>query len=231
MLSLYSTGVTEECISTEQQWTSDRLLWMWQWTFWVREMWGISWLNDELSASHKTITIWWAQWWTVSFSQNNYNMVGSMMNCQFLTKQLQYGGQVWSVVRRNVQEAEFVQDGWTESPAGGCVRQNWQVLSHARYFTTAYHSSYGPTYSIHLWRLCHPSRLWIHISNINLDWSMVFSMDNPVACRAEIQLFMWILRFSWQWLQGKCKMWCGIQFTPTKQLNITSCRAVISKAV
>ena len=76
MLSLYSTGVTEECISTEQLWTSDRLLWMWQWTFWVREMWGISWLNDELSASHKTITIWWAQWWTVSFSQNNYNMVG-----------------------------------------------------------------------------------------------------------------------------------------------------------
>jgi len=27
---------------------------------WVHEMWGISWLTDELLASHKAITIWWA---------------------------------------------------------------------------------------------------------------------------------------------------------------------------
>lgn len=60
MLSLYSTGVTEECISKEQQWTSGRLFWMWQWTFGVHEIWGISLLNDELLASHKAITIWWA---------------------------------------------------------------------------------------------------------------------------------------------------------------------------
>jgi hypothetical protein len=61
--------------------------------------------------------------------------------------------------------------------------------SHARFFRTAYHPSYGPTYSVHLWRLRHPSRLWVHISNINLDWSMVFGMDNPVARRAETRQF------------------------------------------
>ena len=143
---------------------------------------------------------------------------------------------MWSFVCRNVQDAEFVQDKWTEPCRWLCETKLTVAIwySHARYFTTAYHPPYGPTYSVHLWRLCHPSCLWIHVSNINLDWSVVFSMDNPVACRAEIQLFMWILKFSWYWLQGKwdaCLLWHGIQFTPPKQLNITSYKAVISKAV
>ena len=153
-------------MSTEQQWTSDRLFWVWQWIFGVHEMWGISWLTDALLASHKAITIWWA------------GVICCTQKCprsRICARQMNWALQV------------VVWDKLT----GAITR------SHPRYFTTAYHPAYGPTYSIHLWHLCHPSCLWIHVSNINLDWSMVFSMDNPVACRAEIQVFMWILRFSW----------------------------------
>lgn len=46
------------------------------------------------------------------------------------------------------------------------------------------HTTDSTADSIHFWCASHDAGVWINFSNADLDWSMIFSVDDTVASRA-----------------------------------------------
>lgn len=117
-------------------------------------------------------------WRTVSFSQVNYNMVG---RCDLLYAEMSK--------KQNLCKTDEL------SPAGGCVRQNWQVLSNIHMQGTS-------------WQLT-IRRMAPHIAYI-FDVSVI----RPV-CGSTSAILIWIEAWSLAWiirLLAELKYNCSCEF-------------------